>query len=47
VFGRVVEGMDVIDKIASVATGSKAPFGDDVPVDPIVVTKASLVGPAN
>jgi cyclophilin family peptidyl-prolyl cis-trans isomerase len=47
VFGRVVEGMDVIDKIANVATGSKAPFGDDVPVDPIVVTKASLVGPAN
>ena len=46
VFGRVVEGMDVIDKIANVATGSKAPFGDDVPVDPIVVTKASLVGPA-
>jgi cyclophilin family peptidyl-prolyl cis-trans isomerase len=47
VIGRVVEGMDVIDKIANVATGSRAPFGDDVPVDPIVVTKASLVGPAN
>jgi cyclophilin family peptidyl-prolyl cis-trans isomerase len=43
VFGRVVEGMDVIEKIASVATGNKAPFGDDVPVDPVVITKATVV----
>jgi cyclophilin family peptidyl-prolyl cis-trans isomerase len=43
VIGRVVEGMDVIDKIASVATGNKAPFGDDVPMDPVVITKATVV----
>jgi peptidyl-prolyl cis-trans isomerase A (cyclophilin A) len=43
VVGRVVEGMDVLDKIASVATGSKAPYGDDVPMDPVVITKAAVV----
>jgi cyclophilin family peptidyl-prolyl cis-trans isomerase len=43
VTGRVVEGMDVLDKIASVATGSRAPFGDDVPMDPVVITKATVV----
>jgi len=43
VIGRVVEGMDVIDKIASVATGNKAPFGDDVPVDPVAITRATVV----
>jgi cyclophilin family peptidyl-prolyl cis-trans isomerase len=47
VLGRVIEGMDVIDKIASVATGSKAPFGDDVPMEPVVITRASIVGPAD
>jgi cyclophilin family peptidyl-prolyl cis-trans isomerase len=46
VIGRVDAGMDVIDKIASVATGSKAPFGDDVPIDPVIVTRASIVGAA-
>jgi cyclophilin family peptidyl-prolyl cis-trans isomerase len=47
VIGRVVEGMDVIDKIASVVTGSKPPLGDDVPVEPVVVNKATVVGAAN
>ncbi len=43
VIGRVVEGMDVIDRIANVATGNKAPFGDDVPLDPVVITRATVV----
>lgn len=43
VIGRVVEGMTVIDKIANVATGNKAPFGDDVPLDPVVITRATVV----
>jgi len=43
VIGRVVEGMDVIDKIANVATGNKAPFGDDVPLAPVVITRATVV----
>jgi peptidyl-prolyl cis-trans isomerase B (cyclophilin B) len=42
VFGKVVEGMDVADAIVGVRTTTKGPFGD-VPVEPIVIKKASLV----
>jgi peptidyl-prolyl cis-trans isomerase A (cyclophilin A) len=38
VFGRVVKGMDVVDKIRVVATGNKGSMGD-VPVEPIVIEK--------
>ena len=40
VFGRVTEGMEVIDKIAAVETGRKRGF-DDVPVEPVIMTKVS------
>jgi cyclophilin family peptidyl-prolyl cis-trans isomerase len=46
VFGRVVEGMDVIDRIASVATGSSGPFQEDAPLQPIVISTARIVGEA-
>ena len=46
VIGRVVEGMDVIDRIATVATGNRAPLGEDVPLEPVVVQKASIVAAA-
>ena len=36
VFAKVVEGMDVVDKIAGVATGNRGPHGD-VPVDAVVI----------
>jgi peptidyl-prolyl cis-trans isomerase A (cyclophilin A) len=36
VFGKVTEGMDVIDKIAAVETGRKKGF-DDVPVDAVIM----------
>jgi cyclophilin family peptidyl-prolyl cis-trans isomerase len=42
VFARVVAGMDVVDKIAAVATGSKAGH-DDVPVEPVRVISARRV----
>ena len=42
VFGRVVDGMDVIDKIAAVKTGRRHGH-DDVPVEPVVVTTARRV----
>ncbi len=42
VFGRVVEGMDVVNQIKAVATTSKAGH-QDVPVEDVIITKA-LVG---
>jgi peptidyl-prolyl cis-trans isomerase A (cyclophilin A) len=36
VFGRVTEGMDVIDKIAAVETGRRRGF-EDVPVEPVIM----------
>lgn len=45
VFGKVLEGMDVADKIVSVATTTKGMFSD-VPVDPIVIKSVKLVTPA-
>ncbi|OIO55961.1 MAG: cyclophilin [Proteobacteria bacterium CG1_02_64_396] len=42
VFGKVVEGMDVVDQIAKVRTTSKRGHGD-VPVDPVVIQKAVRV----
>jgi cyclophilin family peptidyl-prolyl cis-trans isomerase len=46
VFGRVVEGMDVVDRIASVATGSSGPFQEDAPLQPVVISSARVVGAA-
>jgi peptidyl-prolyl cis-trans isomerase A (cyclophilin A) len=42
VFGRVVEGMDVVDKIKGVPTGTKGPF-QNVPTTPVVINSATLV----
>jgi peptidyl-prolyl cis-trans isomerase B (cyclophilin B) len=42
VFGKVVEGLDVVDKIKKVKTGSKG-FHQDVPVDDVVIEKAVIV----
>jgi len=41
VFGKVVEGMDVVDKIRAVKTTSKAGHRD-VPIEPVIIEKASL-----
>ena len=42
VFGEVVEGMDVVDKIRAVRTGNKG-FHQDVPVDDVIIEKAEAV----
>ena len=42
VFGKVVEGTDVVDEIKKVKTGNKAGH-QDVPVDTVVINKAEVV----
>jgi len=43
VFGKVVEGMDVVDKIAAIPTGAAGPYQQDVPKDPVVIIKVTQV----
>ena len=43
VFGKVVKGMDVVNRIAQVPTGTKAPHSD-VPLKPVVIERAQIVG---
>jgi peptidyl-prolyl cis-trans isomerase B (cyclophilin B) len=42
VFGKVVAGMDVVDKIIKVKTTSKAGHRD-VPEEPVIIEKASII----
>ena len=41
-FGKVTEGLEVIDKIASVKTGRMGWY-DDVPKTPVVIDKIEIV----
>jgi peptidyl-prolyl cis-trans isomerase B (cyclophilin B) len=40
-FGKVVEGMDVVDKIKAVQTGNNG-FHQDVPVESVIIEKAEM-----
>jgi cyclophilin family peptidyl-prolyl cis-trans isomerase len=42
VFGRVTEGMDIVDKIVAVPTESRGPGFDNVPVDPVVINSVTV-----
>lgn len=44
VFGKVVEGMDVVDKISAVKTGSKG-MHRDVPLEEVIVESVQIVNP--
>jgi peptidyl-prolyl cis-trans isomerase B (cyclophilin B) len=37
VFGKVLDGMEVVDRIAAVRTGAQGPFAKDAPLEPIVI----------
>ncbi|MFD3942727.1 peptidylprolyl isomerase [Streptomyces sp. NPDC058579] len=41
VFGKVVEGLDVVDRIAAVRTGRRDGF-QDVPVEPVIIESAKV-----
>ena len=43
VFGKVVSGMDIVNKIKAVPTGAGGPFPTDVPKTPVVIKSAVLV----
>ena len=43
VFGQVISGMDVVDKIKAVPTGPKGPFRSDVPTTDVVIEKVELL----
>jgi peptidyl-prolyl cis-trans isomerase A (cyclophilin A) len=43
VFGKVVAGQDVVDKIKAVPTGPQGPLPSDVPTTPVMIDKAEMV----
>jgi cyclophilin family peptidyl-prolyl cis-trans isomerase len=43
VFGKVIEGMDVVDQIAEVQTQRKSPSLTHLPVDPVVIQRVERV----
>ncbi len=44
VFGRVTEGMNVVDRIGDVATGAHGALKDETPLKPVVILKIERVG---
>ncbi len=44
VFGRVVQGMDVVDRIGETATGASGPFKSDAPLKPVIIEKVEIIG---
>ncbi|MCD6451807.1 MAG: peptidyl-prolyl cis-trans isomerase [Acidobacteria bacterium] len=42
VFGKVIKGMDVVDRIAKVPTGRKGPFSD-VPKKPVIIKSVVII----
>ncbi|MCL1985214.1 MAG: peptidylprolyl isomerase [Betaproteobacteria bacterium] len=42
VFGKVIQGMDVVDRIAQVKTGNRAGY-QDVPLEPVIIIKAGIL----
>jgi cyclophilin family peptidyl-prolyl cis-trans isomerase len=46
VFGKIVQGMEVVDRIGNVATGHKGPFKEDAPQQQVVIERIERMAPA-
>jgi len=46
VFGRVIQGMDVVDRIGVTPTGASGPFKSDTPLKPVIINKVELLDTA-
>ncbi|MCX7033340.1 MAG: peptidylprolyl isomerase [Arenimonas sp.] len=46
VFGRVLQGLEVVDRIAAMPTQAQGPFPAWVPVVPVVIERVQLLDPA-
>jgi cyclophilin family peptidyl-prolyl cis-trans isomerase len=44
VFGRVVDGMDVVDQIGLTPTGAQGPLKANAPLKPVVIERVTVVG---
>jgi cyclophilin family peptidyl-prolyl cis-trans isomerase len=45
VFGKVVQGMDVVDRIGETPTGAMGPFTKDAPLKPVIIEKMEVITP--
>jgi cyclophilin family peptidyl-prolyl cis-trans isomerase len=45
VFGKVVQGMDVVDRIGETPTGAMGPFTKDAPLKPVIIEKMEVISP--
>jgi len=43
VFGKVIQGMDVVDRIGNLATGAQGPFKEDAPLKQVVIERIERV----
>jgi peptidyl-prolyl cis-trans isomerase A (cyclophilin A) len=43
VFGKVVDGMDVVDRIRAAETGAQPPLAKDVPKQPVIIERAEVI----
>ncbi len=46
VFGKVVQGMDVVDRIGETPTGATGPFKSDTPLKLVIIEKIEIMGAA-
>lgn len=43
VFGKVIKGQEVVDKIAAIPTGASGPFASDVPTTTVTIDKVDVL----